>query len=43
MMKTYKLFLSCLLLALLAQAYIPTLTEELLPEKDKTSKEARTA
>ena len=32
-----------LLLALLAQAGIPALTEELLPEKDKTSKEARTA
>ena len=32
-----------LLLALLAQAYIPTLTEELLPEKDKVSAEARTA
>ena len=32
-----------LLLALLAQACIPALTEEFLPEKDKTSKEARTA
>ena len=32
-----------LLLALLAQACIPALTEDLLPEKDKTSKEARTA
>ena len=32
-----------LLLALLALAWIPGLTEELLPEKDKTSKEARTA
>ena len=32
-----------LLLALLAQAYIPVLMEELLPEKDKTSKETRTA
>lgn len=32
-----------LLLALLAQACIPALTEELLSEKDKTSKEARTA
>ena len=32
-----------LLLALLAQAYIPVLMEELLPEKDKASAETRTA
>ena len=32
-----------LLLALLAQACIPALTEELLPEKDKAAEEARTA
>ena len=32
-----------LLLALLAQACIPALTEELLSEKDKVSAEARTA
>ena len=32
-----------LLLALLAQAYIPALTEELLSEKDKVSTETRTA
>ena len=32
-----------LLLALLAQVCIPVLTEDLMPEKDKTSKEARTA
>ena len=32
-----------LLLALLAQACIPALTEELLPEKDKAAAEARTA
>ena len=32
-----------LLLALLAQACIPTLTEELLSEKNKVSAEARTA
>ena len=32
-----------LLLALLAQAYIPVLMEELLREKDEVSAEARTA
>lgn len=32
-----------LLLALLAQACIPALTEELLPEEDKAAEEARTA
>ena len=32
-----------LLLALLAQACIPALTEELLSEKDKVSTETRTA